>query len=437
MNVYFYTLGCKVNQYETEGLKEDFKKKGFTVSDTPTGCQVLVINSCTVTSVSDRKTRQMLHRFRSENPDALVALTGCFPQAFPEEAAALPEVDIISGTKHKEQLAELCLRYFEDPHKMLEVEQYAAGDLFEAASVTSAGGRTRAFLKIQDGCDNWCSYCIIPKARGPVRSKPMDDLLSEAAKLSEAGFKELVFVGINLCFYGREWGLSLVDAVEAVAHRHPGLRIRLGSIEPELMTGDELNRLAALPGFCPQFHLSLQSGCDATLARMRRHYDTALFRALVRGIRARFENPAITTDILVGFPGETEAEFATTVRFAEEIGFSKIHIFPYSVRPGTIAAQLPDQVPAGTKTARVAALREAAEPCRERFLSSMVGNRCQVLIETKMKDGLLTGYTENYLPVLLKGPEALSGTVVPVLVTGVQNGALLSRSVEEQGETHR
>ena len=386
MSVFFYTLGCKVNQYETEGMKEEFAKKGFTVKDRPEGCDILVINSCTVTSVSDKKTRQMIHKFKKSNPGAAVALTGCFPQAFPEEAAALPEVDIITGTKHKAQLAERCLAFLANPQRIVAVEQYQPKDGFEQMQVHGMDGRTRSFVKIQDGCDNWCSYCIIPAARGPVRSKPLDKLLEEVDSLAAAGFQEVVFVGINLCFYGRELKLSLTDAVEAAARRHPDLRIRLGSLEPELMSDNELARLAALPGFCPNFHLSLQSGCDATLARMRRHYDTALYRKLVENIRRRFHHPSITTDLLVGFPGETEEEFTETCRFAKEIGFAKVHIFPYSVRPGTRAAGMPDQVPGVVKTARAAALKKVTDPLRRAFLENMDGLLCHVLVEQRRPD---------------------------------------------------
>ncbi len=429
MNVFFYTLGCKVNQYETEGMKEVFSDSGFVVKDKPEGCDVLVINSCTVTSVSDKKTRQMIHKFKKGNPGAVVALTGCFPQAFPEEAAALPEVDIITGTKHKGQLVQHCLDFLANPHRIVAVEQYRAGDRFEQMQVHSAGGRTRSFVKIQDGCDNWCSYCIIPAARGPVRSKPLGELLEEVDQLAGAGFREVVLVGINLCFYGRESGLTLTDAVEAIAHRHPGLRIRLGSLEPELISDGELARLAALPGFCPNFHLSLQSGCDATLGRMRRHYDTSLYRKLVDNIRSRFDCPSITTDLLVGFPGETQEEFETTCRFAQEIGFAKVHIFPYSVRPGTRAADMPEQVPQQVKTARAAALKKVTDPLRQAFLQGMQGRLCRVLAEQRRADGLQCGYTENYMPVAFPCGEELTGQVVSVRITGVKNGELTGELV--------
>lgn len=276
---------------------------------------------------------------------------------------------------------------------------------------------TRAFVKIQDGCERYCAYCIIPKARGPIRSKPMADITRELTGLAAAGYKEVVLVGINLSSYGKEWGGRLIDAVD-LACGIPGIkRVRLGSLEPELLSDGDIARMAAHPNFCPQFHLSLQSGCDRTLRSMNRHYDTAEYARIVRVIRQNFENPAITTDIMVGFPGETEEDFAASVAFAREIAFAKVHVFPYSVRPGTAAADRPGQLPEPVKARRAKEMREATEETRAAFLDRMVGRVEKVLVETTRLPLGYEGCTANYTPVAVDcGPE-FCGRIVPVKIT--------------------
>ena len=353
MRVAFYTLGCKVNQYETEVLSARFAAEGFdVVPGHAPGCDVYVVGSCTVTAEGDRKTRQAVRRFRRENPGAIVVLTGCYPQAFPREAAAVTEADIVTGALGRAALPQLVKDFSLDHQRVVNIPKHEKGEDFESCSAADFGVRTRAFLKIQEGCDNWCSYCIIPAARGPVRSKPMPELQSELLTLARNGYREIVLTGINLSNYGREWGLHLSDAVLAAAAT-PGVeRVRLGSIEPDLLTPQEIYRLAEGCGgkLCPQFHLSLQSGCDATLRRMNRHYDTTQYRAVAEAVRKSFPGAALTTDMMVGFAGETEVDHQESLQFAREIGFAKIHAFAYSQRPGTRAAQMDDPVPYEEKT---------------------------------------------------------------------------------------
>ena len=402
MRVAFYTLGCKVNQYETEVLSARFAAEGFdVVPGHAPGCDVYVVGSCTVTAEGDRKTRQAVRRFRRENPGAIVVLTGCYPQAFPREAAAVTEADIITGARNRAALPQLVKDFSLDHQRVVNIPKHEKGEDFEACSAADFGVRTRAFLKIQDGCDNWCSYCIIPAARGPVRSKPMPELQSELLTLAQNGYREIVLTGINLSNYGREWGLHLSDAVLAAAAT-PGVeRVRLGSIEPDLLTPQEIYRLAEGCGgkLCPQFHLALQSGCDATLRRMNRHYTARQYLETVEGIRRRFSNPSVTTDLIAGFPGETEAEFEECCRTVEAAGLLRGHVFEYSPRAGTAAAALPDQVPPAVKKERAKALVRLCRESGRAFAQTQVGRTARVLLEATGG-----GYTDNYLYVQVFPP---------------------------------
>ncbi len=421
MRVAFYTLGCKVNQYETEVLSARFAAEGFdVVPGHAPGCDVYVVGSCTVTAEGDRKTRQAVRRFRRENPGAIVVLTGCYPQAFPREAAAVTEADIVTGALGRAALPQLVKDFSLDHQRVVNIPKHEKGEDFESCSAADFGVRTRAFLKIQDGCDNWCSYCIIPAARGPVRSKPMPELQSELLTLARNGYREIVLTGINLSNYGREWGLHLSDAVLAAAAT-PGVeRVRLGSIEPDLLTPQEIYRLAEGCGgkLCPQFHLSLQSGCDATLRRMNRHYDTTQYRAVAEAVRKAFPGAALTTDMMVGFAGETEVDHQESLQFAREIGFAKIHAFAYSQRPGTRAAAMPDQVSPADKKRRCAELIAVAAELRKTALTAMLGQTQLVLFESRGQQGC-TGYTPNYTPVTVCDPAAHPGDIRPVLLTAI------------------
>jgi threonylcarbamoyladenosine tRNA methylthiotransferase MtaB len=418
MKITFYTLGCKVNQYETQVLSQLFAARGWEVLDFSFdgGWDACVVNSCTVTAEGDRKTRQLLRRLRREHPDAALALTGCFPQAFPEEAAALP-ADVITGSRDRRGLADALERFLATRERVVEIRPHQKGEAFEEMETEDFGRRTRAFVKIEDGCENWCAYCIIPAARGPVRSKDPGALREELEALARSGHREVVLSGINLSAYGREFGLRLIDAVE-LACAVPGIqRVRLGSLEPDVIGPEDFSRMAAAGKVCPQFHLSLQAGCDATLRRMGRRYDTAHYLRAVEEIRRRFPLAAITTDLMVGFPGETPEDFEESLAFARKVGFAKIHVFPYSRRPGTRAAAMPGQVPQEEKHRRAARLITAGEELRGAFLDSMVGTVQEVLFEERGENGQ-TGYTPNYTPVTVPEPGSLKGQILPVRITG-------------------
>lgn len=426
MKVLFYTLGCKVNQYESEVLRERFSQNGYEPAGAGDTADVCIVNSCTVTATGDRKTRQVLRRLRRENPGAIIVLTGCFPQAFPAEAADI-EADIITGTTDRAGLIDLVGEYFMTRTKIVKITPHAPGAAFESMAAAGFSGHTRAFIKIEDGCDRYCSYCIIPYARGPVRSKPLSEIKSEIASLAGQGYREVVLVGINLPCYGKDLGLNLTDAVTAAAEAG-ALRIRLGSLEPELLTKKHLQKLADTAAFCPQFHLSMQSGCDKTLLAMNRHYTTAEYEEIVQNIRDVFTNPAITTDVVVGFPGESDEDFAETVAFVEKIGFAKVHVFPYSARPGTKAANLPDQLPKQTKEARAKTLIAVAERLSEKFLRSQIGTVQSVLFETTKTAHGLQGYSENYTPVAVAAG-AVPGEIAKVKITAVAQGYCLGEII--------
>ncbi len=430
MKVKFYTLGCKVNQYETEAMREALAAQGFPPAgeDEPAG--VVVVNSCTVTAQSDQKARQALRRLKRQNPGAVAVLTGCWPQAFPSQAADLEEADIVLGNASRAALADRLRQFLATGQRVVDVSPHKKGEAFEPLRVTGLHGHTRAFLKIEDGCERFCAYCIIPFARGPVRSKPLGDLAAEVAGLAAAGYQEVVLTGINLPAYGQDLGLELCDAVEA-ACAIPGIRrVRLGSLEPERLTPPVIARMRAQEKLCPQFHLSLQSGCDATLRRMNRHYTAAQYREIVDNLRKAFPGCAVTTDIMVGFPGETEEEFQASLAFAREIGFARTHVFAYSPRPGTVAGRAPDQVPAPVKEARSRAMQAVAEESRRRFFQAMVGRTEPVLFERPAGPGCYEGCTPNYTPVRACCQRDLTGQLLSVRLTGVDGEACTAEIVE-------
>ncbi len=409
MKIHIITLGCKVNQYESQAMLAMMEQRGFESCPAQADSDVIIINSCTVTATSDQKVRQTLRRARRSNPGAVIVLTGCMPQAFPEESARLlGDADIIAGNQSRTRIPELIVQFMQTHQPILEIVPHVKGEKFESLQVTDFHDRTRAFVKIQDGCNRFCSYCIIPYARGRIRSKPMDELVPELHRIAEAGYQEVVLVGINLSAYGQEWGLQLCDAVEAAA-AVPGIRrIRLGSLEPDRMTDDLLQRLAAQPKFCPQFHMSLQSGCTDTLRRMNRHYTAPEYMDIVQKIHHYFENPSITTDLMVGFAGETDEEFAQSLQFAKDVAFAKIHVFPYSRRPGTVADRLTNHVAPAVKDARTHQMLETADALSRAFLQSQVGTEAEVLFETSSAENTYDGFTPNYAPVRVHSEAALT-----------------------------
>ena len=422
MKIAFSTLGCKVNQYETSVLEREARAAGHTPVALDGEPDAVVLNSCTVTAESDRKTRQMLHRFRRAFPRAVIVVTGCLPQAFPERIAP-EDADVVLGNAANGRLFADLTRFLESGERVVDIVPHERGERFTTPTLDRFPERTRAYIKSQDGCERFCTYCIIPKARGFVRSKTPDAIAEEAARLLENGHKEIVLVGINLSTYGRDLGCDLADAVDAVCAL-PGLgRVRLGSLEPDLFTDEMLARLQAQPAFCPQFHLALQSGCDATLHRMNRHYDTAFFADLAARVRAAFPGAALTTDIMVGFPGETEEEFAQSLAFVRQIGFSRCHVFAYSRRPGTPAASLPDQVTAAQKQARSAAMIAAAAESEQAYLAALIGSEQAVLFES-WEAGVNKGYSATYVTVRAAGPDR-RGEIRPVSITGLLGDGLV------------
>ena len=417
MKVKFVTLGCKVNQVESEAMREALLAAGFQEAAGGETADVVVVNSCTVTATSDQKARQALRREKKRNPGAVAVLTGCWPQAFPQEAEEFLEADVVLGTARRGDLVPRLLEYLSTKQRVVDIAPHQKGEKFEKLSISAMHGRTRAFVKIEDGCDRFCSYCIIPYARGRVRSKPLEDIREEAARLGEAGYKEVVLTGINLPAYGKDLGGDLCDAVEAACAAPGILRVRLGSLEPEQLTPPVIARLAAQEKLCPQFHLSLQSGCDDTLRRMNRHYTTAEYRQIVGDLRKAFPNCAVTTDIMVGFAGETEEEFGESLAFAKEIAFAKVHVFAYSRRPGTRAYDMPGQVPNREKERRSREMIAATLETQRAFFAAQTGRVEEVLFEQERDRNVYEGYTRNYTPVRVASAAPLQGQVRQVRLT--------------------
>ena len=417
----FVTFGCKVNYYETECMKSMFREAGFEVTDKAISADIVVINSCTVTASGDSRTLTALRKLRSALPEAVIALTGCYPQANREEAEKLGEADIIVGTKDRSAIVRLVTECLSERRRIVDIREFSSDDKFEPLKCAQFDSNTRAFVKIQDGCNQFCSYCMIPFARGRCRSKPLSLLYEEARAIAAGGVKEIVLSGINLAFYGSEWERDLSDAVEMCAHTKGIERVRLGSLEPELMSGELLRRLRALPEFCPQFHLSLQSGCEKTLKAMNRNYTAAEYLALTEHIRGIFPECSFTTDVMVGFPQETDEDHRESVDFVKKIGFSRVHVFRYSRRNGTKAAQMTGQVPENIKSERWQEMTAAADMDRERYLKYMVGKTVQVLFERENSTEFHHGYAPDYTLVKIsrKNPEkSLRNQIRSVIIEG-------------------
>ena len=429
MNIAFFTLGCKVNQYETQCLREGFALMGHTVVFENAEFDLAVINSCTVTAESDRKTRQLLHRIRRKNPNAAIILTGCMVEAFPEEASLLSDADIIVGNTDIIKILNLTEKFLKNGEKIIEITPHKTGESFNTPNISSFAERTRAYMKVEDGCDRFCSYCIIPTARGRVRSKPLEEIRKEAEKLAQNGFCEAVLVGINLSAYGKGENLNLCDAVETVCAVEGIKRVRLGSLEPDHISDEMLERLKAEEKFCPQFHLSLQSGCNATLKRMNRHYDSDFYYDLISRIRKMFPNASVTTDVMVGFAGETEDEFRESLEFVKKVGFAKAHVFAYSRRKGTIAYNLPNQVTNAVKSERSKLMIAAANNGESEFLKKQKGGIFPVLFETE-QDGFAEGYTPNYSRVKVKFHDDLLGEIKNVKIISAENDYCLGELVD-------
>ncbi len=418
MTVYFFTFGCKVNQYETQEMSEILIKNGYEITENPENADIIIVNSCTVTSEGVRKVRQTVRKLRKSNESALLILTGCMSQAEPEETdKALPEADVIMGNKNNTRIAEICKKALKERKRFNICEPHKSGEPYKGTGITSFEGHTRAFLKIQDGCDRFCSYCLIPTARGRSRSKSLECIDKELKSLNDNGYREVVFVGINLSDYGKNTEYSLPDAL-LLAEKYPNIkRVRLGSLEPDHITDEMIERFKSITKLCHQFHISVQSGCDSVLKRMNRHYTSKEYLNLVNKLRETFSDTTITTDIIAGFPTETKEDFIKTVEFVKQAKFEKAHIFPYSKRNNTPAAKLP-QLSNDIKNKRAKILSEETNKTRKDFLNAQTGKITEVLFETEHTD-YSEGYTANYIPVRIYDEKNRKGQIVSVKITGV------------------
>lgn len=437
-----HNLGCKVNAYETEAMQEMLEQAGYEIVPFKEGADVYVINTCTVTNIADRKSRQMLHRARKMNPEAVVVAAGCYVQA--QEGKEIdPCIDIVIGNNHKKDLVRILREYEEtrtkcpegenldgqdgraaacgDRHAAFEIEDINRTQEYEALHLTRTGEHTRAYIKVQDGCNQFCTYCIIPYARGRVRSRDMQDVAEEVRTLAANGYREIVLTGIHLSSYGIDFDgqRHLLDLIRAVHEVDGIMRIRLGSLEPGIVTEEFAKELASMPKICPHFHLSLQSGCDATLKRMNRRYTSAEYYEKCLILRKHFDDPALTTDVIVGFPGETEEEFQESFDFVDKVDFYETHIFKYSRREGTKAAAMQDQVDEQTKTKRSALMIELGERKRAAYEGRFIGKEVEVLVEEETVLGgkpVQTGHTKEYIKIALDTKENLRNCIVNVQI---------------------
>ncbi len=424
MRIAIYTLGCKVNQYETQAMEQELTRRGHEIVPFDGAADAYIVNTCSVTAVSDKKSRQMIRRCRKLNEHAVVAACGCYVQTHSDEAAGLG-LDLIAGTGDRMAFLDLLEQAAREKEPLTLLDDALRRREFEVLPAGGMAERTRAMLKVEDGCVNFCTYCIIPYARGPVRSLPKAEAVAQTRRLREEGYRELVITGIEISGWGHDLknGETLIDLLEAVSDTAGEMRLRLGSLEPRTITEDFCRRAARLPNLCPHFHLSMQSGCDDTLRRMNRKYDTARFYESVSLLRQYFDRPAITTDLITGFPGETEEEFAQTLAFIERCGFAAMHIFPYSVRPGTKAAAMPDQCTAAVKEQRAARAAETAERMKQAYLRGCIGQTYPVLFEQE-KNGLYVGHAPNYCQVGVRG-EDLHNAVRNVKIEAVDGDMLI------------
>ncbi len=429
MKAAIYTLGCKVNQTESEYMAELLEKAGFEIVSPSDEADYYIVNSCTVTATADQKTRQNIRKFKRKHPDSVVILTGCMPQAFPKEAEALKEADIVLGNRNDNDILSLINEHSISKNRIFSVSEHKTGDNFAPCSISKFSERVRAFVKIEDGCDRFCSYCIIPESRGRVRSKQPFELKKEIETLASNGIKEIVLVGINLSAYGKGESFNIIDAVKICNENSGILRVRLGSLEPDHITDEVISGLAECEKFCPQFHISLQSGCDKTLKNMRRHYTAKEYAELCEKLRNTFKKATITTDVMVGFNDETIADFEESLEFVKSIGFEKVHTFPYSERKGTAASKIGDNVSKKEKERRAEVMINETDKIRAEYMKSLIGTNAAVLFENKFKDNIYQGYTAGYIPVRVKAEEDIIGKEIIVSIDAVDKEYCISNSV--------
>ncbi len=417
MRYAIYTLGCKVNQYETQAMEQILTERGHEMGDFSGLCDCYIINTCTVTAVSDKKSRNMIRRVRRTNPNAVIGVCGCYAQVDPKAVEAL-DVDVVAGTGGRVEFLHQLEKAVAERTRYVCVDDALRRREFEVLPAGGMAVRTRAMIKVQDGCCNFCTYCIIPYARGPIRSLDLQTALEQARQCAEAGYRELVITGIEISSWGAEWknGSKLRDLLAAICEAVPGCRIRLGSLEPRTVDAEFCQTLSKYKNLCPQFHLSLQSGSDTVLARMRRKYDTARYLESVELLNRYFPGCAVTTDLIVAFPGETEEEFSQSLSFIRKCKLSKVHVFPYSRREGTPAAKMAGQHPNAVKEARSAAACQVAAELETAYEEAMIGKTYEVLFE-QTEHGLFTGHAPNYVKIYAKG-EDLANQILAVTVTG-------------------
>lgn len=424
MKVALYTLGCRVNSYESEAMAEKFIKEGYEVVSFDEFSDVYVINTCTVTNMGDKKSRQMIGRARRHNPEAIIAVVGCYSQIASDEIAQIEGVDVVLGSRNKGDIVYWVNRAREESKQVVEVKDVLKNNKFEQLAISEYQDKTRAFLKIQDGCNRFCSYCLIPFARGGVCSKEPEKILKEVKELSKNGFKEIILSGVHTASYGvdLEGNWDLVKILEEINKIEGIERIRIGSIDPTFFTEGVIERICNLEKMCPHFHLSLQSGCDATIRRMNRKYTAQEYKDVVENLRKYMKDVSITTDIIVGFPGESNVEFEATYEFLKGIKLSKMHIFKYSKRTGTKAAEMPFQVDGRIKEERSKKLIELNNALEVEFMEKFLGREMRVLYEEAIsgKENTYVGYTENYIKVITESDENLEGKIVPTKLVAVK-----------------
>lgn len=419
------TLGCKLNYCESSAIEKSMTEGGFVLAEESKPADIYIINSCAVTGMAVSKARHAISSAKRENPDCVTVLCGCFPQSYPKEAGIDSGADIVTGNSDKGKICSMVKEFLENRTRMVKINPMSRE--YDESSAVPDEDRTRAFIKIEDGCNRFCSYCIIPTARGRVRSLSPEKITEQSVHCVESGHREIVLTGINLGCYGEDLGLNLADAVRAVA-KSGVPRIRLSSLEPEMMTDEVISQLKTVESLCPHFHLSLQSGSDNVLRLMNRKYDTAQYFAVAEKLRKNFPGCSITTDIIVGFPGETDEDFMASIDFAEKIGFAKVHVFPYSIRKGTVAAEMPQVMPQ-VKSERARAMNAAAKELEYRFLNNSVGTVQNVLIEKKQSEQYSNGFTESYIPVRIYGEEIPRHSLVQVKITGAREGYCVGKVI--------
>ena len=423
--VSFYTLGCKVNQYETNAMAQKFKESGYEIVDMNDDISdICIVNTCTVTNMSDRKSRHSLRRVKEKNPAAIIAAVGCYAQVAKNDLENMPEIDIVLGNEEKANIVQYVEKFIENEKKLIEIEDIATKKEFEDMGQITYTEKTRAFIKVQDGCNQFCSYCIIPYARGRVRSRNAESIIKEITQIAQNGIKEVVITGIHVASYGRDFENEngLIELLEKINEIEGIKRIRLGSLEPKIITEEFMQRLSKLEKICHHFHLSLQSGCDATLKRMNRKYTTSEVKEIIERLRRYYDDVMLTTDIIVGFPGETEEEFETTYQFLKQAKLYKMHVFQYSPRKGTRAAVMPNQIDGNIKEARSKKLIELSNENQKMYNQQLVGKEVEVLFEDKeVEDGItyFRGHTQNYVLVKYKTDENLENTLKLIKISDI------------------